>query len=175
MMYWKEGFHDTPVEGSVEITNEKWEELLDGQSQGLEIYENEEGFPALREYVYSFEILKELKTQEIKQYSKSDVVSSFLFKGEQAWIDSEERNRLRLSVETYKAAALDSINVWINMKCHPMYIDDLSKMLLNLELYCIKCDDATMRHIAMVAEATTLDELNAIDITKDYPNKYEYT
>lgn len=39
--YWKQGFYDEPQEGSVEITEEYWQELLDGQSSGKEIRENE--------------------------------------------------------------------------------------------------------------------------------------
>ena len=33
-MYWKNGFYDEPVDGSVEITDEYYQELLAGQSTG---------------------------------------------------------------------------------------------------------------------------------------------
>lgn len=49
MKYWKQGFYDINVEGSIEITDEQWQELLDGQAQGLEIVEDENGMPVLRE------------------------------------------------------------------------------------------------------------------------------
>ena len=35
MKYWKNGFYDEPVDGSVEITDEHYNQLLDGQSNGL--------------------------------------------------------------------------------------------------------------------------------------------
>ena len=49
MKYWKQGFYDQPVEGAVEITEGKWRRLLDGQARGMEIVEDENGMPVLRE------------------------------------------------------------------------------------------------------------------------------
>ena len=47
MKYWKNGFYLTQIEDSVEITDEYWQELLDGQSQGKQIVSNEDGYPIL--------------------------------------------------------------------------------------------------------------------------------
>ena len=47
MKYWKQGFYDEPVEGSVEITDEYYQELLAGQSGGLIITESRKGYPIL--------------------------------------------------------------------------------------------------------------------------------
>ena len=47
MKYWKNGFYLEQIEGSVEITEEYWQELLDGQSQGKQIVSNEVGYPIL--------------------------------------------------------------------------------------------------------------------------------
>ena len=53
MKYWKQGFYDDPVEGGVEITDERWLELIDGQAAGMLITEDEQGSPVLTEYVNS--------------------------------------------------------------------------------------------------------------------------
>lgn len=53
MKYWKQGFYDEPVEGGVEITDERWLELIDGQAAGTLITEDEQGSPVLTEYVNS--------------------------------------------------------------------------------------------------------------------------
>ena len=53
MKYWKQGFYDEPVEGGVEITYERWLELIDGQAAGMLITEDEQGSPVLTEYVNS--------------------------------------------------------------------------------------------------------------------------
>ena len=53
MKYWKQGFYDEPVGGGVEITDERWLELIDGQAAGMLITEDEQGSPVLTEYVNS--------------------------------------------------------------------------------------------------------------------------
>lgn len=53
MKYWKQGFYDEPVEGGVEITDERWLELIDGQAAGMLITEDEQGSPVLTEYINS--------------------------------------------------------------------------------------------------------------------------
>ena len=53
MKYWKQGFYDEPVDGGVEITDERWLELIDGQAAGKLITEDEQGSPVLTEYVNS--------------------------------------------------------------------------------------------------------------------------
>ena len=47
MKYWKQGFYDEPIEGSVEITEEYYNQLLAGQSSGLLIVESKKGCPIL--------------------------------------------------------------------------------------------------------------------------------
>lgn len=47
-MYWYNGgFYMIPQENSIEISDEYWEELLEGQSQGKEIRLNADGYPVL--------------------------------------------------------------------------------------------------------------------------------
>ena len=53
MKYWKQGFYDEPVEGGVEISDDRWLELIDGQAAGMLITEDEQGSPVLTEYVNS--------------------------------------------------------------------------------------------------------------------------
>ena len=50
MKYWKNGFYLKQIEGSIEITDDYWQELLDGQSQGKQIVTNESGYPVLKDY-----------------------------------------------------------------------------------------------------------------------------
>ena len=91
MKYWKQGFYDEPIEGSIEITEEYWQELIDGQSTGKEIKENESGYPVLVEYQFSLDELKDMKIAEIKTYDQSDAVNSFMLDGKQIWLDKDTR------------------------------------------------------------------------------------
>ena len=45
MKYWKNGFYETFQDGSIEITDEYWQELLSSQCQGKQIVTSEEGTP----------------------------------------------------------------------------------------------------------------------------------
>jgi hypothetical protein len=47
--FYSSDIHDTIPEGAVEITDEKWLELLDGQSKGQVIAADETGQPILQE------------------------------------------------------------------------------------------------------------------------------
>ena len=68
MKYWKNGFYDELVEGAVEITEEYYNQLLNGQSAGLLIVDNQNGYPILVEYEYSFEDVIKNKVTEIAGY-----------------------------------------------------------------------------------------------------------
>lgn len=75
MKYWKQGFYDEPVEGSVEITDERWLELIDGQAAGKLITEDEQGRPVLTEYIDSVPMpTYEQRVQQIirERYSVAD-------------------------------------------------------------------------------------------------------
>ena len=77
MKYWKQGFYDEPVDGSVEITEEYYQELLAGQSAGLIIVESRNGYPILVEYEYDIEEVRKMKITEIQSFDKSGNVNSF--------------------------------------------------------------------------------------------------
>jgi hypothetical protein len=103
-MYWKKGFYDEPQEGAVEISVEYWQELLDGQSSGKEIKENESGYPVLVDHEYTIDELKEMKIAEINAYDKSDAVNSLTLDGKQIWLDKDTRVGLVNSINIEKEA-----------------------------------------------------------------------
>ena len=61
MKYWKQGFYDELVDGSVEIMDEYYNQLLAGQSAGLIIVESKNGYPILVEYEYDIEEVQKMK------------------------------------------------------------------------------------------------------------------
>ncbi len=68
MKYYKQGFHLNHIEGSTEITDEYWQELLEGQSQGKQIVSDEQGYPILMDYVPSQEELDAQEIDRLKAY-----------------------------------------------------------------------------------------------------------
>ncbi|KAA4057693.1 hypothetical protein F3F49_28775, partial [Bacteroides ovatus] len=102
MKYWKNGFYDEPQEGSVEITEEYYQELLADQSAGLLIVESKKGYPILVEYEYDIEEVIKMKISEIQSFDKSNNVNSFKFKGESVWLDKSTRVGLFNSISVEK-------------------------------------------------------------------------
>lgn len=77
-IYWKQGFHETEIEGSVEISLEYWQELIEGQSIGKCITEDKKGYPILTdpepiENTLSYDDLIEREIR--KKYSVSDEIA----------------------------------------------------------------------------------------------------
>lgn len=102
MKYWKNGFYDEPVDGSVEITDEHYNQLLDGQSNGLLIVESKNGYPILVEYEYDIEEVRKMKISEIQIFDKSTDVNSFKIEGESMWLDKSTRVGLFNSISIEK-------------------------------------------------------------------------
>ena len=98
MKYWKNGFYDEPVDGSVEITDEHYNQLLDGQSNGLLIVESKNGYPILVEYEYDIEEVRKMKISEIQVFDKSTNVNSFDLLGKSMWLDISTRGGLLNSI-----------------------------------------------------------------------------
>ena len=87
-MYWKNGFYDVPIDGAVEITEKYWKELLDGQSAGLIIVENEKGYPILKEYEPTLLELKAQKIAELQAYDSSESVNSLSICNVSGWLNT---------------------------------------------------------------------------------------
>lgn len=108
MKYWKNGFYDEPVDGSVEITDEHYNQLLDGQSNGLLIAESKNGYPILVEYEYDIEEVRKMKISEIQIFDKSTNVNHFEIEGESMWLDKSTRVGLFNSISIEKNAGISS-------------------------------------------------------------------
>lgn len=96
------GFYDEPVDGSVEITDEHYNQLLDGQSNGLLIAESKNGYPILVEYEYDIEEVRKMKISEIQIFDKSTNVNHFEIEGESMWLDKSTRVGLFNSISIEK-------------------------------------------------------------------------
>jgi hypothetical protein len=69
MKYWENGFFLEQNEQNTrkEISDETWRELLEAQSNGMEIYTDDNGLPQVREHIKSNEEIKQNRIDEIKQ------------------------------------------------------------------------------------------------------------
>lgn len=174
-MYWKQGFYDESQEGSVEITEEYWQELLDGQSSGKEIRENESGYPVLVDHEYTLDELKEMKIADINAYDKSDAVNSFTLADKDMWLNKEDRVGLVNSINIEKQAGrLDTV-LWFDAVKYTIPISSALLMLNSLELYALDCYNVTQQHIAAVRGLQTKEEVESYNYKTGYPNKLEFS
>lgn len=169
MKYWKQGFYDEPQEGSVEITDEYWQELLQGQSQGKQIEENEKGYPILIDYQPSFQEIKDAKIKEVQQYDQSEQVNSFSLFGSRMWLDKTTRVGLMNSIGIEKETGKTETILWFDGMKFTIPVDTAIQMLNALELYALDCYNTTQGHIAAVRLLETKEEVETYDITQGYP------
>lgn len=174
MKYWKQGFYDEPIEGSVEITDEHWQSLLDGQSQGKEIVEDVNGHPILQEHIFTLEEVKERTLYNIQQYDKSEYVNSFLLNGDSIWLSKDLRTSIMNAVAIKKSRNIKTSSIWYNQKEYVLPVDFILNMLDDIEIYADTCNSVTQRHIANVNAITNIDEADDYDYEKNYPTKLKF-
>ena len=174
MKYWKQGFYDEPVEGSVEITEEYYQELLAGQSTGLIIAESKNRHPLLVEYEYDIEEVRKMKVFEIQSFDKSINVNSFKLLGKSMWLDKNTRVGLFNSISIEKEAGKTETVLWYDAVKYVIQIPDALDMLNTLELYALNCYNVTQSHIAAVRALQTIEEIENYDYTIGYPEKLSF-
>ena len=91
MKYWKNGFYDEYQEGSVEITDEYYNQLLAGQSAGLLIAESKKGCPILVVHEASIEEIRAQKLDELRLFDSSEAVNQFSINGVLGWLNKSTR------------------------------------------------------------------------------------
>lgn len=173
-MYWKNGFYDKPLEGSVEISVEYWQELLDGQSSGKEIKENADGYPILVEHEHTLDELKERKIAEINAYDKSDSVNQFTLAGKRMWLDKDTRVGLVNSIGIEKEAGRTLTTLWYDAEKYTIPVDTALQMLNQLELYALDCYNVTQSHIAAVKSLSDAGQVEAYNYKTGYPEQLNF-
>lgn len=174
MKYWKQGFYDEPVDGSVEITDEYYQELLAGQSTGLIIAESKNRHPILVEYEYDIEEVRKMKVSEIQSFDKSNSVNSFDLLGKSMWLDKSTRVGLFNSISIEKEIGKTDTVLWYDATKYVIPISDALDMLNTLELYALNCYNVTQEHIAAVRALQTIEEVESYNFKVGYPAKLNF-
>ena len=119
MKYWKNGFYDEPINGSVEITDEYYNKLLNGQSAGLQIVENNNGVPILIEYEFTIEDIKNQKLKSLREYDASKSVNQFCINNILGWLSKSDRVGLMNSIYIWTASIPHNRRGWGHGKGRP--------------------------------------------------------
>lgn len=174
MMYWKQGFYDTPIEGGVEISVEYWQELINDQSAGKQIVENNEGYPILVRYEASIEEIRSQKLAELRMYDASEEVNHFSINGVPGWLNKNTRVGLMNSINIEKKVGREVTNIWLDDTLFVLSIEKAIDMLHQVELYALACYDTTQRHIKTINQLQTKEEIESYDFRTGYPAKLSF-
>ncbi len=174
-MYWKQGFYDSPVDGSVEITMDAYMELLDGQAEGLSIVEDESGYPVLRMYEPSIEELRIIKLQELEEYDRSSAVNTISIGGVSGWLDKATRVGLMNSISVEQASGRTETSIWLGDHRFVMPITEAVGILRQIEIYTVDCNNATREHAAAIRGLRSKEDIEAYDFKTGYPDRPCFT
>lgn len=118
---------------------------------------------------------KEKLIAEITAYDKSPSVNSFLLNDKQRWLDIDLRRSLSYSTNILKEDGEKTVDIWFDTECETMDIDNALYMLKTLEVYAKQTNNITHQHKAEVIALTSIEEVEAYDITKGYPAKLVFS
>lgn len=129
------------------------------------------GYMEYQEPQKTIDEYKQEKLQTITAYDASDAVNSFTLGGVQMWIDFEERTRIRQSIDAYRNVGKTEMTKWFGGKIFTYNLDTWQTMLDKLSVYASEALNVTEQHKAEVSALTTVEDVEAYDITKGYPAK----
>ena len=173
-MYWKNGFYDVPIDGAVEITKKYWQELLDGQSAGLIIVENEKGYPILKGYEPTLLELKAQKISELQAYDASESVNSFSIGNVSGWLNKSTRVGLMNSISIERESGRSETTIWLDDAKLVLPIEKAIDMLQQIELYALACYNTTQGHIKAINQLETKEEIEVYNFKTGYPGKLSF-
>lgn len=169
MKYWRNGFYDEPQEGLIEIPEEYYVELFQGQALGKKICENTKKYPVLKEYQYDIDELRKMKISQIIFYDKSEAINSFILNDKTIWFDKATRVGLMNSINIEKQNGKIKTVLWSDGMKYLIPIHVVAQMLNSLEMYALACYNVTQSHISTVEKLKTGEEIKSYDYTVGYP------
>jgi hypothetical protein len=124
---------------------------------------------------------KQNKKDEIEAYDKSPNVNGVYINGilipwsdgEKSSLNRNTRMSVRNSTEIAKNAGLESTTLWLGDMKIDIDCDKALKLLDALEMYAMSCFNVTAAHKKAVSELKTIKEVEAFDVTADYPKQLE--
>lgn len=157
-----------------EKVNEIIPQIEDATSIGLIeqlVEDTRQFFESVVEPVDDLEYHKRQKIHEIEVYDISENVNGFFLGDTLLWLDKDTRAGL---VNTLNSAAIvgrEQVNIWFSGLYITLHIDEARQLLAALEIYATDCYNVTAQHKVQVNAMETIEEVDAFDITADYPER----
>lgn len=111
------------------------------------------------------------KIAEIAAYDTSDKVNGFMLNGLLVWLDKTTRVGLMNSTTIAKSAGQKTTTLWLGGMKLVVDCDKAIQLLSALEMYALECFNVTSVHKKAVSELKTIKEVEAFDVTSDYPQQ----
>ena len=111
------------------------------------------------------------KIAEIASYDTSSSVNGFILNGMLIWLDKATRVGLMNSTTIAKASGQETTTLWLGGAKLVVDCDKAIQLLSALEMYALECFNVTAAHKSAVAELKTIKEVEAFDVTADYPQQ----
>ena len=111
------------------------------------------------------------KIAEIASYDTSSSVNGFILNGMLVWLDKATRVGLMNSTTIAKASGQETTTLWLGGAKLVVDCDKAIQLLSALEMYALECFNVTAAHKSAVAELKTIKEVEAFDVTADYPQQ----
>lgn len=148
----------------------------DAELQGYDVIAYSDYLRAENKKKYEGKTLEEAKEMllaEIDAYDTSSAVNGFMLNGLLLWLDKETRVGLMNSTNITKAMGQPTTTLWLGGLKLVVDCDKAIQLLSALEMYALECFNVTAAHKAAVAELKTIKEVEAFDVTADYPKQLE--
>ena len=177
-IWWKDGFHDQPVDGGVEISSDLWQKLLHANTrEGKNIITGPDGFPIAVDPIMSIDEIRDIRLSELSNYDKGPAFNFFTLNGKKMWLDKATRTSLAYSLNIEESEGKTQTRIWFVEI--PEYMDlpivEVRKMLADVEEYAKKTFTITQTHKQALYGIEAIDELQNYNVYSGYPAPLVFT
>lgn len=114
------------------------------------------------------------KKKEIEDYNISGNVDGFFLNGEKHWLTLDERKAAELSTKAHITLGHETTEQCLGGVFYTIPCEALIYMLAELEIYALECLNHAKRQEAEVLAMTSVEEVEAYDVTVGYPEMLRF-
>ena len=114
------------------------------------------------------------KIAEIDVYDNSDAVNSFTYNNIPLWFSAEVRAGFKNSIESASLLGETTISIPTTAGIINLSLNDAKIILAKIQRYADACYITTLQHKQEVSKLTSIENINAYDITVGYPTKLSF-
>jgi hypothetical protein len=111
---------------------------------------------------------------QINGYNNSSAVNGFKLGGKTMWLTLEERQAVKIALDAYEHSGETTMTeVWGGTE-YTLPLASYKDMLARIEVYALKCQNITEKHLQAVKELTTVEDVCDYDYTAGYPEMIDF-